>query len=201
MCIRDSSQELVDAYGMQATGEMPILGYSDEDHLMPIINTASGYNPEKPYEGRDPRFYASIYYNNSPRTLGGISEKKIYPIYLMPSVRHNIAISLVEEIAALMVTTGADPWIFMTPIGSPLTGATEVLLTFEYKTESTINNAEFFYCVAGGPQGGKSSGENVRIPKASEWTRFEFDLMPAVQRFGFGVNASGGCLLYTSRCV
>lgn len=63
------SQELVDAYGMKQTGEMPILGYSDADHLEPIINEKSGYDPLHPYEGRDPRFYASIYFNNSPRLL------------------------------------------------------------------------------------------------------------------------------------
>ena len=61
------TQELVDSYEMQATGEPPVLGYSDERHLSPIINTASGYDPENPYEGRDPRFYASIYYNGAPR--------------------------------------------------------------------------------------------------------------------------------------
>lgn len=63
------SQEMIDAYCMHATGEMPILGYADSQHLQPIINPASGYDPSNPYEGRDPRFYASIYYNNSPRTL------------------------------------------------------------------------------------------------------------------------------------
>lgn len=29
----------------------------------PITDPTSGYDPEKPYEGRDPRFYASIFYN------------------------------------------------------------------------------------------------------------------------------------------
>ena len=64
------SQELVDSYEM-ANGEPPILGYSDADHLKPIINTKSGYNPDKPYEGRDPRFYASIYYNGADRDFAG----------------------------------------------------------------------------------------------------------------------------------
>ena len=63
------TQELVDSYEM-ANGEPPILGYSDARHLNPVINTASGYNPNNPYVGRDPRFYASIYYNGAPRTLG-----------------------------------------------------------------------------------------------------------------------------------
>lgn len=58
------SQELVDAYDM-ANGEPAILGYYDEDHLYPIINTASGYDEANPYEGRDPRFYATVWYNNA----------------------------------------------------------------------------------------------------------------------------------------
>ena len=60
------TQELVDAYEM-ANGQPAITGYSDAQHLHPIINTASGYNEGKPYEGRDPRFYATVFYNMSKR--------------------------------------------------------------------------------------------------------------------------------------
>ncbi|MGX5819625.1 RagB/SusD family nutrient uptake outer membrane protein [Chitinophaga lutea] len=42
-------QELVDDYEMQASG-------------LPITDAQSGYNPARPYEGRDPRFYATILY-------------------------------------------------------------------------------------------------------------------------------------------
>ena len=63
------TQELVDSYEM-ANGEPPILGYSDRQHLTPIINTASGYDANNPYVNRDPRFYATIYYNGAHRTLG-----------------------------------------------------------------------------------------------------------------------------------
>lgn len=59
------SQELVDAYDMQATGEPAVLGYSDEDHLLPILNPASGYDEANPYVGRDPRFYATVWYNGA----------------------------------------------------------------------------------------------------------------------------------------
>jgi len=62
------SQELVDSYEM-ANGEMPVTGYADAEKLMPIINPASGYDPTNPYAGRDPRFYASIYYNGAARRL------------------------------------------------------------------------------------------------------------------------------------
>ena len=64
------SQELVDAYDMQATGQ-PILKldkpYLDEKHLQPNYNPGSGYDPANPYVGRDPRFYATVYYNGAKR--------------------------------------------------------------------------------------------------------------------------------------
>jgi hypothetical protein len=62
------TQELVDAYEM-ANGEPAITGYSDAQHLHPIINAASGYDENNPYANRDPRFYASIYYNGAVRFL------------------------------------------------------------------------------------------------------------------------------------
>ena len=59
------TQELVDAYDMATTGEPAITGYEDADHLKPIINAASGYDPANPYEDRDPRFYATVWYNGA----------------------------------------------------------------------------------------------------------------------------------------
>lgn len=44
-------QNHVDLYEMQATG-------------LPIADAGSGYNPQTPYAGRDPRFYANILYND-----------------------------------------------------------------------------------------------------------------------------------------
>lgn len=64
------TQDLVDAYEM-ANGQTPITGYYDSDHLNPIVNTASGYSENNPYEGRDPRFYATVYYNGALRYLDG----------------------------------------------------------------------------------------------------------------------------------
>lgn len=70
------TQGLVDSYEM-ANGEAPITGYADESRLQPIVNTASGYNPADPYAGRDPRFYASIYYNGAVRYLDQPDGKKV----------------------------------------------------------------------------------------------------------------------------
>ncbi|GAA4316910.1 RagB/SusD family nutrient uptake outer membrane protein [Compostibacter hankyongensis] len=58
------TQELVDTYDMD-NGEMAITGYSDADHMHPIINPASGYDDANPYVHRDPRFYATVWYNNA----------------------------------------------------------------------------------------------------------------------------------------
>src|SRR5690606_13544956 len=45
-------QNLVDMYEM-TNGELPFL--SENPGIAPTINPASGYNPERPYENRDPR--------------------------------------------------------------------------------------------------------------------------------------------------
>lgn len=60
------TQDLVDAYEM-TNGEAPITGYSDANHLQPIINAASGYDENNPYVGRDPRFYSTVFHNGSTR--------------------------------------------------------------------------------------------------------------------------------------
>ena len=186
------SQELVDAYGMQATGEMPVLGYSDASHLQPMVNTASGYDPAHPYAGRDPRFYASIYYNESPRSLtSGKVDKDLFPLSFIPSVSNNVSATENGE-GITLSTTGGDPWIFTTTLTRPLSAGARRVVSFEYKSNKTVNDAEFFFCVAGGPQGGVESGQNIVIEQASEWTRFEYDLTSAINTWGFGVNANGG---------
>lgn len=64
------SQELVDAY--ETIDGQTILNlanpYLDAKHLQPNYNAANTtYDRNNPYENRDPRFYASIYYNGSKR--------------------------------------------------------------------------------------------------------------------------------------
>ena len=55
-------QNLVDAYEMK-NGELPVISYSTSGN--PVVNPASGYDPNNPYQGRDPRFYMSILYNGA----------------------------------------------------------------------------------------------------------------------------------------
>ena len=70
------TQDLVDSYEM-SNGQSPILGYSDADKLNPIVNPNAGYDPENPYANRDPRFYASIYYNGAVRYLDQPDGEKV----------------------------------------------------------------------------------------------------------------------------
>jgi hypothetical protein len=65
------SQELIDCF--ETTDGQPILNparpYQDEvTHLIPNFNSANTlYDEQNPYANRDPRFYASFYYNGSKR--------------------------------------------------------------------------------------------------------------------------------------
>ncbi|WP_204656779.1 RagB/SusD family nutrient uptake outer membrane protein [Dyadobacter sandarakinus] len=70
------TQDLVDAYEM-ANGQAPVTGYSDANRTVPVINAASGYKEADPYAGRDPRFYASVYYNGAVRNLDQPEGKKV----------------------------------------------------------------------------------------------------------------------------
>lgn len=69
------TQELVDCYET-VDGEMPILGYSDENHLRPIINpNAQNYSEQDPYANRDPRMASSIYYHGGRKLLNNSNSK------------------------------------------------------------------------------------------------------------------------------
>ena len=58
----DPLQNLVNSYEMKATGKLPCIEQSDGTYRP---DPTSGYDPQNPYKGRDPRFYASILYDGS----------------------------------------------------------------------------------------------------------------------------------------
>ena len=59
---QNPSQNLVNAYEMAATGELP---YVEQPDGSLQVNPSSGYDPVNPYVGRDPRFDASILHDGS----------------------------------------------------------------------------------------------------------------------------------------
>ncbi|GAA4799177.1 hypothetical protein GCM10023231_29940 [Olivibacter ginsenosidimutans] len=173
------SQELIDSYEM-ANGQSPIRGYADADHLQPIINPTSGYDPNRPYEGRDPRFYASIYYNGAPKTLG-VGGSETQPFTLELGTANNL--SATEESGVyLLTTTGGDPFIQTSPLAEKLNGYSNVVLTFEYKSNTGIEKPEIFF----NPIAGGRSTTYSNIPPATDWTTYTIDIGASVGQFTWG---------------
>lgn len=57
-------QEVVDDFEMKGTGEIPVLGYT-EDNRQIINPKATDYDPLHPWDGREDRFYSCILYNGA----------------------------------------------------------------------------------------------------------------------------------------
>lgn len=57
-------QEMVDAFEMKSSGELPVLGYN-ADNTQIINPAAADYDPLHPWDGRDERFYSCILYNGA----------------------------------------------------------------------------------------------------------------------------------------
>jgi len=176
------TQDLVDSYEM-ANGEAPITGYSDADKLTPIINSASGYDPANPYEGRDPRFYASIYYNGTVRNLGQVAVVRddTYNLDLTGSA-NELNVTQMEDGSYEMVTTGGDPWVVLTSLAEGLDNPPSVVLTFEYKSSDAIDPQFFF-----GPAFSEANSiKPTAIAKASDWSVYSIDVTEKVSSFGWG---------------
>jgi hypothetical protein len=119
--------------------------------------------------------------------------KDVYPMEFRSETAARITVTSTSEYTTLL-TAGSDPFISTTTLGRALTEGSR-MIAFEYKSNKASTNAEFFFCVAGGPEGGangKSSGQSIAIPEAADWTWFEYDIEYAITSWGFGVNNSGG---------
>ena len=183
------SQDLVDCYEMQLTGEMPFLGYSDADRLQPIPNpAATDYDPANPYEGRDPRFYASIYYNNAPRSLSANVDKDIFPIKFDFTDRYPDNMSRMtvtqEDDYIKIVTTGSDPYLYTLNMDVVLSEAEVRLLAFEYKSNKTVNDPNIYWCNPGPLETRRTF--MTAMPEASEWTRYEYNINTPYNAWNFG---------------
>ncbi|MDR1102722.1 MAG: RagB/SusD family nutrient uptake outer membrane protein [Tannerella sp.] len=182
------SQELVDSYEMQATGEPPVTGYTDAQHLQPVLNPSSGYDPENPYEGRAPRFYASIYYNGAPRQLGeaGMGRDDHFPLSIETSGGNSITVTAQADGSFHIETTGGDPWIYTSALTGPLNAPPgTVFIRMEYRTPKAITNAEFFFARPDAA-GGVETGENLTFPQADDWTAWELDISDWAAQFEWG---------------
>lgn len=172
------TQELVDSYEMQATGLPPISGYSDDRFLQPIINSASGYDPDNPYEGRDPRFYATVYFNGATRDLAagdGLARDDYYPLNLTLS-GNQVDVTDLGDGVVQIETLGGDPFVPTTTLGENINAtAGSIIIRFQYQSNNEITDAQFFFS-APNPAGGQSTPTNVVLHQSTEWTDFELDI-------------------------
>jgi hypothetical protein len=185
------TQELVDCYEMQATGEPPITGYADAQRLQPVINTASGYDPQNPYEGRDPRFYASIYYNTAPRQLGeaGVDRDDHFPLSLEAS-GNSMSITPQEDGSFHIETTDGDPYVYTSALTGDLNASSGVVtVRMEYKTPRTIPFVEFFFAKPDAV-GGVETGGIFEFAPADEWTPWEVDITTWTSAFEWGFTGN-----------
>ncbi len=173
------TQDLVDAYEM-ANGMAPILGYTDADRLQPIINTASGYDPEAPYSKRDPRFYASIFYNGAAKASREEGHEE-YNLSLQQTTRNQMDIK--EENGYFdITTTGGDPYVQTTALAGDSKRYPIVHLTFEYQSSTGINRPEFFFS----PIAGGRSTTYPDIPVSESWKLHTIDISASVAKFNWG---------------
>lgn len=184
------SQELVDSYEM-LNGIPPIIGYNDDNHLNPIVNSSSGYDPANPYEGRDPRFYASIYYNGAIRNLDESGEAKYNFFFNVPSAEmpHGLGQNITEDspgIYTYEVTDANVAWARTTPLDNPIPNTyTTAVFSFEYKSPEVIKDMQFLY----GPDENWSRGRAFKfanLAATDTWTKIEVDLKPAIDNHNWG---------------
>jgi len=176
------TQDLVDSYEM-ANGEAPILGYSDASRLNPIVNSTSGYDPANPYTGRDPRFYASIYYNGTLRNLGQTVDTRddFYSLDFTGTV-NQLDVTQIAAGSYDIKTTGGDPYVMLTALTESLNKPPKAILSFEYKSSADINPQIFF-----GPALAEArSIKPVTIHAAGEWSTYSIDITGEVGSFGWG---------------
>lgn len=177
------TQDLVDAYEM-ANGKSPIVGYKDADHLVPEINPASGYDEDNPYINRDPRFYATIFYNNAPRiSSSGIPKQpQELPLSLQMGSQNQMNIQDNGNGDYTISTTGTDPYIQTSALGTDLNAGGTIKLTFEYKSTTGINSPELFFS----PIAGGRSTVYADIPPSADWTIHSIDIGSSVGQFTWG---------------
>ena len=116
-------QEFVDQYET-LSGQIPVLGYTGSaNNLQPIINpNATDYNPNNPYQNRDPRMRYSVLYDNTTfknRQLemwnGGMDSRDPNVDFWWNGHRlgYGIRKSLDESWSLNDGVSGKQPWIYM----------------------------------------------------------------------------------------
>ena len=93
-----------------------------------------------------------------------------------------------------LTSNGRDPNINTTKLRRALLNQNVVnyYFKFEYKTNKAVTDGQLYFCVNGGAEAGKHTGQDMRFEKADNWTTFSYGITFATNDFGFGtVNHDG----------
>ncbi|MDR0566698.1 MAG: RagB/SusD family nutrient uptake outer membrane protein [Prevotellaceae bacterium] len=170
------SQELVDAYEMQETG-------------LPISDPASGYDETNPYNGRDPRFYASIYYNGALFKWVKGASQYLTPRFYDNRLNGGMTVTLKSDTTTI-TTTGDTSYIETGYLGGTI-DYDEAYLIFEYTSNQAVDGAYFY--VATGTSAIPTSpykSAPITLSKADAWTTYRYDLRDFMDKYEFGKLSS-----------
>jgi hypothetical protein len=168
------TQELIDAY--ETTNGEPVLNlsnpYTGGDHTKPNYNANNTlYNPNDPYANRDPRFYASIYYNGAPRTLTSSEPTPGSTVPINYDLNGNeYGCTFTENgDGSLTMSDFYDPesggWFYTASPGEAVKGDL-YRFVFEYKSNKSIDNFIYF-----------SDGGCLSVPAADDWTEISIGVI------------------------
>ena len=156
------SQELVDCY--ETIDGQPVLDlanpYADDGHTQPNYNTANTlYDPQNPYENRDPRFYASVYYNGAQRALGESGNVREFTMEFTDPPHNDVTLAYLPEWQGYVdvwtvLTGGPDPYAYFKPVdfGIDWDRLEKMTFSFYYQTDQTTDrfrNMSFYFVVDG----------------------------------------------------
>ena len=183
------SQELVDCY--ETVDGEPVLDltnpYEDEMHLTPNYNPENRtYDPQNPYENRDPRFYASIYYNGAQRVLGNTGDTREFLMEFTDPPHNDVTLAYMPEWEGYkdiwtVLTSGPDPYAYFKPVnfGIEWDRLKKMTFSFYYQTDATTDrfrNMGFFFVVDGAIDPAKRLELGDLAPTNGQVVEFSFDM-------------------------
>ncbi|MDR1861244.1 MAG: hypothetical protein LBR06_10040 [Bacteroidales bacterium] len=138
-------------------------------------------------------------YPTITRTLNVVQDGLPEPIQLslLVSTANALTAEELSDGSVKLTVVGNDSYINTSKLGTMLNIKRNYYITFDYKLNRKISHAEFFWCVAGGPQGERSTGQNIVIEAADNWKTFEYKITwpanpDANPMAGWGLDSSGG---------
>jgi hypothetical protein len=116
---------------------------TEKEYLLPVVIQSVTGNVAV-NEGKKTAYWA-FGFSGSSRPV----QKNIYPLEFLTQGKNNIDVTAEGGVTTLR-STGGDPNIATSTLKRPLSDGTNRVIAFEYISNKTVTNAEFFYCVAGG---------------------------------------------------